>query len=292
MTAVATTLHADEVPTDEHLVRRLLADQFPQWAGLPVRRHSSTGSDHVLYRLGDNLVVRMPRQPGVDRQVDKEGEWLPRLAPCLPVAVPVPVARGEPGEGYPFGWSVYRWLDGEDAPDEGVDDPALAEDLARFVNALWAIDTTGAPRSGRGVPLATRDEPVRAAIAELDAKEAVSAWERALEAPEWEGPPVWVHGDLAGENVLLREGRLAAVIDFGVLGTGDPAVDLIAAWSILAGGAREVFHAAAGVDDATWERGKGWALSTGLIALPYYAATHPPRAANARYRIAQVLADG
>jgi aminoglycoside phosphotransferase (APT) family kinase protein len=292
MTAVATTLHADEVPTDARLVRSLLAAQFPEWAALPVRRHTSTGSDHVLYRLGGDLVVRMPRQSGVDRQVEKEEEWLPRLAPQLPVAVPVPVARGEPGEGYPFGWSVYRWLDGEDARAEGVDDHALAEDLAQFVTALWAIDTTGAPRSGRGVPLATRDGPVRAAIAELGATSAVAAWERALQAPEWDRPPVWIHGDLAGENVLLREGRLAAVIDFGVLGVGDPAVDLIAAWSILAGRARDVFRAEVGVDDGTWERGKGWALSTGLIALPYYGVTHPPRAANARFRIGQVLADG
>jgi aminoglycoside phosphotransferase (APT) family kinase protein len=301
MSTVAATLHANEVPSDEYLVRRLLAAQFPEWAELPLRRHSTTGSDHVQYRLGDELVVRMPRKAGVDPQVDRERTWLPRLAPLLPAAVPEPVAKGEPGEGFPFFWSVYRWIDGEDPPADGVDDPVLAQQLGRFVAALEAIDTAGAPVAsrenfGRGLPLATRDEPTRIAIAELEGEiespAVTAAWEAALAVPEWSGPPMWVHGDLTPENVLVRGSNLAAVIDWGCMGAGDPAVDVMAAWSLFPRAAREVFRGAVEFDDDTWARGRGWALSTALIALPYYAETHLPRAANARFRIEQVLADG
>jgi aminoglycoside phosphotransferase (APT) family kinase protein len=301
MTAVAARLHADEVPSDEQLVQRLVSAQFPQWAGRPVRRHETTGSDHVQYRLGDDLVVRMPRKAGVDRQVDKERFWLPRLAPSLSAAIPEPVAKGAPGEGFPFSWSVYRWLEADDAPAEGVDDATLAHELARFAVELRRIDPAGGPAPspsnfGRGEPLAIRDEPTRFAIRELageiDTRAVTAAWEAALRAPLWTAEPVWVHGDLAPENILLREGRLAAVIDWGCLGVGDPAVDVMAAWAILCGDARDVFRRAAEVDDDTWARGRGWALSTALIALPYYGETHPPRAANARFRIREVLADG
>jgi aminoglycoside phosphotransferase (APT) family kinase protein len=299
MAAVAQRLHANEVATDERLVRGLLADQFPEWAHLPTERVRTPGSDHVLYRLGEELVVRLPRKKGVDEQVDKERTWLPRLAPLLPYAVPVPVARGMPSAHFPFSWSIYRWLDGVN-PYEGTDDRALAVDLARFIGALQRIDTDGGPAAGdqnfgRGGPLASRDEPTRAAIAELegrvDAAAVTAAWEDALQAPPWQGPPVWLHGDLTSENLLVRQGSLAAVIDFGCLGVGDPACDVMVAWALLAGDARRVFRTELGVEDATWTRGRGWALSTGLIALPYYGETHPPRALNARYRIAEVLAD-
>ena len=300
MSAVAPTLHADEVPSDEHLVRRLLAAQFPEWSGLPVQRHGTTGSDHALYRLGDELVVRMPRKAWVDLQVDKEREWLPRLAPHLPAAVPEPLAKGRPGEGFPFWWSVYRWLDAQDPPAEGVDDPVLAAELGQFVVALRSLDTAGGPIAGpqnfgRGVALEIRDEATRRAITQLEGEFGVAAitaaWEDALRAPVWDGPPVWVHGDLTPENILVRDGRLAAVIDWGCMGMGDPAVDVMAAWSIFPAAARQAFRDAAAVDDATWARGRGWALSTALIALPYYGETHPPRAANARFRIREVLAD-
>jgi aminoglycoside phosphotransferase (APT) family kinase protein len=299
MPAVARRLHTDEVETDGALVRRLLADQFPRWAELPIERVRTPGSDHVLYRLGDDLVVRLPRKEGVDQQVDKEREWLPRLAPLLPHAVPGPVAKGRPSAEYPFCWSVYRWVDGTN-PGDGVETCELAVDVARFVAALQRIDTKGGPPAGvqnfgRGRPLADRDAPTRAAIAELDGRVDVAAvtaaWEDALRAPAWDGRPVWLHGDLTPENLLVRGDRLAAVLDFGCLGVGDPACDLMVAWTLLGVEARGVFRAALDVDDASWARGRGWALSTGLIALPYYKDTHPVRAANARYRIAEVLAD-
>ncbi len=296
---IAERLHANEVPIDEQLVRSVLADQFPEWAGLALARVLTPGSDHVLYRLGDELVLRFPRKEGVEAQVDKERTWLPRLAPLLPNAVPVPVAKGSRSGPFPFAWSVYRWLEGVNPPD-GADWVDLAIDLAGWVTALQRIDTSGGPRAGeqnfhRGAPLAHRDGPTREAIARLgrqvDGAAVAAAWESSLQAPTWDRAPVWLHGDLTPENLLVREGRLAAVIDFGCLGVGDPACDLMVAWSVLTAEARAVFRSAVAIDDTTWLRGRGWALSTALIALPYYEHTHMPRAANARYRISEVLAD-
>jgi len=200
---------------------------------------------------------------------------------------------------YPFSWSIYTWLDGE-IPTEGIAAPELAQDLARFVTTLQSLDFPGGPAPGsenfgRGEPLARRDAATRAAIAQLaglvDVPAVTAAWEDALNTPAWEGRPVWLHGDLTTENILVRDGRLAAVLDFGCLGVGDPACDLMVAWSLMTAEDRRVFRAEVGVDDETWARGRGWALSTALIALPYYDQTHPPRAANARYRIAEALGD-
>jgi len=297
--AVADVLHENEVPVDDIVVRRLLGEQFLEWSTLPLERVATPGSDHVLYRLGRELVVRLPRKEGVDPQIDKEQTWLPRLAPLVSCALPTPVAKGKPSRMYPFSWSVYTWLGGE-TPPEGMAASELARDLARFVATLQSVDLPGGPAHGsenfgRGEPLARRDAATRAAIAELDevvdVRAVAAAWEHALAAPVWEGPPVWLHGDLTTENILARDGRLAAVLDFGCLGVGDPACDLMVAWSLMTPEDREVFRTEVGVDEATWARGRGWALSTALIALPYYGETHPPRASNARYRIAEVLRD-
>ena len=281
----AKKMHVDEVETDVTLVRRLLAAQFPQWADLPIEPVPSAGTDNALYRLGDDMAVRLPRIHWATGQVEKEQRWLPKLAPHLPLAIPVPLAMGEPGEGYPWRWSVYRWLEGENTTLEQLDDPhQAAVDLARFITALQHIDAAGGPppgehNSSRGVPLATRDARVRAAIAALDGMidsgAVTAAWEAALRAPVWPGAPVWIHGDLQGGNLLAREGRLCGVIDFGCLGVGDPACDLIVAWNFLSAETRDTFRAALAVDDATWERGRGWALSVALIALPYYLNTNP-----------------
>lgn len=294
-------MHADEVETSAALVRRLLAAQFPRWAHLPITPVPSAGTDNALYRLGDDMVVRLPRIHWAVGQVDKEQRWLPRLAPLLPLDIPVPLAAGAPGAGYPWRWSVYRWLDGENATLDRLADPGqAAADLAGFVAALQRIDATGGPPPGdhnswRGVPLARRDAATRAAIAALrgilDTDAATTAWEAALAAPAWGGPPVWLHGDLQAGNLLARDGRLSAVIDFGCLGVGDPACDLLPAWSLFTAETRPVFRAALAVDDATWARGRGWALSFGLIALPYYWDTNPGLAAIARHAIAEALAE-
>jgi aminoglycoside phosphotransferase (APT) family kinase protein len=282
-------------------VERLLATQFRQWADLSIRPVDSAGTDNALYRMGDDMVVRLPRIHWAVGQVGKEHRWLPRLAPFLPLAIPVPLAKGEPDKGYPWFWSVYRWLEGENATIESIADPRqAATDLALFLTALQRLDSTGGPppgphNSSRGVPLVKRDAHTRAAIAALDGlldTGAVTvAWEAALHAPAWRGPPVWVHGDLQSGNLLARRGRLSGIIDFGCLGVGDPACDVMAAWTFLSAETRDAFRAVLEVDDATWARGRGWALSFGLIALPYYRSTNPILAGIARRAIDEALFD-
>ncbi len=294
----ARKMHADEVDTDVSLVRRLLAAQFPQWADLPIEPVESAGTVHAIYRLGKDMAVRLPRVPGVTESMEKEHLWLPILAPVLPLAVPVPLAIGMPAEGYPWRWSVCRWLAGETASIERIGDLCeAAADLARFVTALQRIDATGGPppSGDRGVPLAARDSRTRAAIAALDGildtAALTAAWDAALRAPVWHGPPVWIHGDLLPGNLLVVRGRLSAVIDFGVLGVGDPACDLVVAWTLLSGESRDRFRRVLSVDEGTWARGRGWALSVALIALPYYLDTNPGFASIARYTIDEVLGD-
>jgi aminoglycoside phosphotransferase (APT) family kinase protein len=294
-------MHADEVDTDASLVSRLLSEQFPQWARLPTRPVSSAGTDNALYRLGDDMVVRFPRIAEAAAQVDKEQRWLPTLAPGLPLDVPVPLAEGEPGHGYPWRWSICPWLEGQDATVAPVADPReAAVTLGSFVTALQSIDASGGPAPGqhnsfRGEPLAARDPETRAAIAELhalvDADAATAVWEAALETPVWEGRSVWLHGDLLATNILVRSGRLSGVIDFGCLGVGDPACDVMVAWTYFLPDTRRVFRDAIQVDQATWHRGRGWALSFGLIAMPYYQTTNPVLAAIARRAVDEAIAD-
>ncbi|MGV4886094.1 aminoglycoside phosphotransferase family protein [Streptomyces viridosporus] len=292
----AVRMHPDEVDVDAALVGRLVAGRFPRWAGLPVERLRSSGTENAMFRLGPDLVVRLPRHPGAVEGVAHEQRWLPRLGPLLPFAAPEPLGRGGPGEGFPWPWSVYRWLEGANPVAGALDDPvSLARDLAAFVTALRGVDATDGPPCHRGVPLAHRDAPTREAIARLAGRvdtDAVTAlWEEALGAPEHAGAPVWAHGDLSPGNVLVGGGRLTAVIDFGSVGVGDPAVDLIVAWNLLPAEARGAFRAAVGADEAQWARGRGWALSIALIALPYYWDTNPPLAANSRHVIKEILAE-
>lgn len=296
---MAGPMHDDEVSTSIELVGRLLTDQFPQWAGLPIQPVRSAGTDHAIYRLGEEMAVRLPLRPSSAGQVEKEQLWLPRLGPHLPCPISRPLGLGAPGQGYPWNWSICAWLPG-DGPAPDADMVPLAEDLARFVAALQAIDPTDGPAPGRhnfgrGVPLAARDAFTREAIARseglTDTAAATKAWEADLAAPAWSAPPVWVHGDLCPGNLLVADGRLAAVIDFGGLAVGDPACDLIVAWNLLSGPAREAFRATLGVDEATWARGRGWALSVALLQLPYYQHSNPVLATNARRTVAAVLAD-
>ena len=294
-------MHLDEVDTNISLVVRLLITQFPQWANLPIEPVHSAGTGNALYRLGDDMVVRLPRIPSAVGQVDKEQKWLPRLAPFLPLDIPVPLAKGKPSEGYPWHWSVYRWLEGEDATSAPIPDLRQAAiDLAQFIVALQQIEAIGGPPPGqhnffRGVPLAMRDQETRDAIAALDdlldTSEVTAAWDAAIETPAWAEAPVWLHGDLHAGNLLVQQGGLSAVIDFGGLGVGDPACDVMAAWLLPSAEDRVVFREVLQVDDATWARGRGWALSFGLIALPYYQATNPVLAGIARRAINEVLAD-
>jgi aminoglycoside phosphotransferase (APT) family kinase protein len=294
----APKMHADEIDTDVALVRRLLAGQFPHWADLAINPVVSYGTDHDIYRLGDDLAARLPRIGWAIKQAAKEAEWLPKLAPHLPLAVPVQLAMGHPAEGYPFEWSIYQWLRGENANGtiDDLDQAAVA--LAAFVNALRQIDTTDAhprPRGSRGAPLAELDEQVRHSIAELgdrvDSNAALLSWEESVNASEWDGDEVWVHGDLLPGNLLVVAGRLSAVIDFGCLNVGDPACDLQPAWNVFAGDSRTRYRNELQVDGASWLRGRGWALCQAVVALPYYWDTNSGMIRQASHALAQVLAD-
>jgi aminoglycoside phosphotransferase (APT) family kinase protein len=285
-------VHDNEAPTSVELVARLVAQQFPQWAQLPLAQLPLGGTDHALYRIGDGLVARMPRIGWAAGLAVKDARWLPFLAPHLPLTVPTPLAVGEPGFDYPFHWSVVPWLAGSNPRSSDAD---LALRLAGFIKALQGIDTTGAPEAGRGRPVSALDEAARSAITELgdriDGPRVTAAWDRVMAAAPWPGPPVWVHGDLAPGNLLVRQGKLTAVIDWGAAGVGDPAVELMPAWSLFDAAARRVFREAVGCDEDTWQRGRGWALISSLMALPYYEKTFPGIVAESHRKIAAVLED-
>ncbi|MFI6490222.1 aminoglycoside phosphotransferase family protein [Streptomyces sp. NPDC050564] len=298
----------DGVLIDADLVRRLLAAQFPQWAELPLSPVPLSGMDNATFRLGEDLSVRLPRYSHWVGQVEREHRWLPLLAPHLPLRVSEPVAKGEPGEGYPYPWSVYRWLEGEPATTEGLVDPvAAAVQLAGFITALHKLDATGGPgpepsNAFRGVPMGDERDSlaaearVRPKIEALkgmvDTDAVTEVWEAALAAPAWDAPPVWIHGDLATGNLLAVDGRLSAVIDFGTLAVGDPAVDLLPAWMFLPAQARGAFRAALDLDDATWARGRGWALA-GSLPVPDdpFFQKDPARVTAALHHLEQVIAD-
>jgi aminoglycoside phosphotransferase (APT) family kinase protein len=304
-------MHDDEVETDVALVGRLLAAQFPHWADLPVSAVDSAGTDNAMYRLGDELAVRLPRIAWAVGPVQREYQWLPRLAPSLPVEVPLPLALGAPGEGYAWPWTVCRWVPGvhpsvglggdtgsmsADTGAGAAGERRLARDLAAFVRAMRDLDPAEAPTTAWPRPL--RDEDAFARTnADLLADElgpshevVLELWQEAITAPGPESRQ-WIHGDLSPGNVLMRDGRLAAVLDFGAMGLGDPASDHRIAWNLLTPDARAVFRAEVGADDETWARSRGWALLQALAQLPYYAARNPPLAANARRVIAELVAE-
>jgi aminoglycoside phosphotransferase (APT) family kinase protein len=267
------------VPVDAVLVRRLIAAQFPEWMHLPVKQVEPGGWDNRTFRLGERMSVRLPSAAAYAAQVEKEHHWLPKLAPHLPVPIPVPLAKGASTEDYPWSWSVYGWLNGQPATAELIADlPAFARSVAEFLVALQGVDPEPGPPAGqhnfyRGGQLAVYDVETRAALsalaARIDTAAAEAVWEAAL-ASEWRGSPVWVHGDIACGNLLVADGKLYAVIDFGSSAVGDPACDLAIAWTLFAGESRQAFRAALPLDDATWARGRGWALWKALIT----AASH------------------
>jgi aminoglycoside phosphotransferase (APT) family kinase protein len=291
-------MNPDEIDIDLPLVRKLIARQMPQWTDLPIAEVRSSGSDNAMYRLGDEMVVRLPRLPGAVAQLATEQWWLPWLAPLLPLAIPVPLAKGFPDEGYPFPWSVYRWLEGENVEAQpGVDLADAAIRLGRFVAALQRVDTTAAPPSFRGGPVSLLDDRVRreirdlSAIGMVDPDLALGAWETAMSAPVWEGPPVWAHADLHPVNLLARHGRLTAVVDFGGLGVGDPAIDMLPAWAWLTAEARDLFRREVKPDAGTWARGRGWGLGLGVGAVHHYRNTNPVLAAIGQRAIREVISD-
>lgn len=289
--AVPLRMHEDEVEIDAALVRRLVATQFPDLADQPLRSVEPWGTDHGIWRLGGDLVVRLPRIHWAADQVDKEATWLPRLARYLTVRLPEPIAIGEPAASYPYRWAIHRWLPGEPARLERIDDPsAFADDLARTVIELRSVPIEDAPPArNRARPLLEYDESTRRAIAAasqlIDAGAALGVWQEALAAPPHHDAPVWVHGDLEG-NCLLAEGRLSGLVDWGSACAGDPAVDVQVVWSpLFTDGARARFLDLVDADDATIARSRGAAINQACAALPYYLHTYPLIVERSRHKL-------
>jgi len=293
------TSHADEVPTDAALARRLVAAQFPEWAHRPVVAAPSQGTDNAMFRLGDELAVRLPRVPWAAAPLEREYRWLPRIAPHLPVAVPLPRALGRPADGYPWHWTVCRWLVGEH-PTVGDETDAsaaartpqhdLARDLAAFARAMRDLDPDGAPTTAWPRPVAEEDEFVSGQLAAVGATELDAFWSAARSAR----PPAtrtWIHGDLSPGNLLVADGRLTGVLDFGTMGLGDPASEHRVAWNLLEPDARETYRAAVNADDAEWARARGWALLQALAQLAHVAERHPAIAENARHVLGELTAE-
>jgi aminoglycoside phosphotransferase (APT) family kinase protein len=282
------------------LVCRLIAEQFPQWAHLPVRPVELDGWDNASFRLGDDMSVRLPSDEAYAAAVDKEHRWLPVLADQLPLPIPRPLGKGRPGCGFPRSWSVYQWLPGQPAMFDRIDDlRQFATDLAGFLRALYRIDPAGGPPGGehnfwRGGPLTVYDAATRRSIEtladEFDPARTSAVWEAALAAP-WNGRVVWVHGDVAPGNLLTENGRLSAVIDFGTSAVGDPACDTAMAWTFFAGDSQDTFKAGLGFDPGTFARGRGWALWKSMLVLIGAREDDPEDAAYTRNVIQEILAD-
>ncbi|MCO4216356.1 MULTISPECIES: aminoglycoside phosphotransferase family protein [Bacillus] len=273
-------MHADELKIEERLVRRLLVDQFPRWAELPLRKVEPVGTVNAVFRLGDEYSIRLARREGPTTPGGSEFLWLPKIAPLVPLEIPVPIAQGRPNNEYPWFWEIHSWLKGETVPIEALEEIQAARDLAEFVLALQQVDPTGGPL-GRGIPLAQRDKDFRYWLARFNGDPAVSAvWESALSAPPWNGPPVWHHGDLDVRNWLVRDKRISGVIDWGTMGIGDPACDVMVAWKLHSPEARDVFLDATRTDDATLARARGWVVSQAVAILAYYTPQNNPTLYN------------
>jgi aminoglycoside phosphotransferase (APT) family kinase protein len=292
-------LHDDEVTIDADTVRRLVAEQFPSLSDLPLAEFPSTGTINAIYRLGDELCVRLPRVERWANCLEQECTWLPLLAPRLTLQVPEPVVKAPPTSYYPFSWAIFRWIDGDTyAPDRVNDELQAAADLAQFVTELRSANLPAIadqpPYVGRR-PLAELDAYVRNWIAQagdlIDGQAVTAAWEDAVQGPQWDGTCAWIHCDLLPPNLLVKDGRLRAVIDFGAVGLGDPATDLGPAWSVFGQAGRRVYRSLVGADDDTWRRGRGIAISHAVGLVPYYVVTNPALSALGRRMLGEILAD-
>lgn len=290
-------MHENEFEIDECLVHALLKSQCPHWANLPLKPMLSSGTDHALFRLGSEYVIRLPRIDWATKNINKECEWVPKISRFLKIPISEPLFKGNPNKSYPWSWTVAKWNEGHNPNFEKENEyELLAKDLAFFLNELHGIKLANGPSSRRGIPLKELDVQTRKAIGklegEIDIQSITSLWNHLLNIPPWSKDPVWVHGDFLPGNILVKNNRLSAVIDFSDVGIGDPACDLIIAWSLLKSHSRESFREnLENIDDDTWERGRGWALSIALIMLPYYKNSNPILASLARRMIENVLCD-
>ena len=286
------------IELDEIVARKIIDAQFPEYKHLTLDPIVSGGTDNTMFRLGDTLCARFPKRKEAVPQIEKEQIWLPKLA-GLPLNIPRPMGRGDETAEFPYAWSLYEWLPGGSLVENAVEDwSSAAATLADFVMGLQTKDVTAAPLAGvqnhyRGVALEKRDELTKAAIAgladEYPEKTLLRVWEDAMRTPKYAGDPVWLHGDLQGGNILVENGRLSAVIDFGLSGIGDPACDLMVAWSVLPKSARSIFKERVGVPEDAWRRGLGWALSVSVIALEYYRGRNQTLSQISRQTIDAIL---
>ena len=290
---------SQSIQITETLVRGLIAAQFPQWAELPVRLTPQSGWDNRCFLLGETMVARLPSAQGYEAQIHREQRWLPYLRTHIPVEIPEPLALGQPGRGYPWSWSIYRWIEGDTAATSPPSDVGkFAEDLALVLNAIHEAPAESGPAPGpenfhRGGELKVYDAQARQAIAALSGRigaGALAAWEAGL-ASRWSQAPVWVHGDIALGNILVRSGRLAALIDFGQVCIGDPACDLAIAWTYLRAQHRQTFRNRLKIDTATWQRGRAWALWKAAIVAAGIVDTNAPEGKVSRLTIDEILSD-
>lgn len=290
-------LHDGEFHIDDDLVRGLIADQLPAWSGLELRRIETSGTVNVIYRLGTDKLVRLPRLDAFSNGPLREARWLPEFASRVPLQIPEHLVLGTPTEAYASAWSVLSWIPGDNATPASLSDlNRTAEQLGEFVLALRKVGTEGAPDGSYcGHGLAGRDADARRAIGQLpdgfDRSALIEVWESCLAAPVWNGEPTWFHSDLHSGNLLARDGDLVAVIDFEGCSVGDPSSDLIAAWWLFAEPSRITFRETVNPDEASWRRGKGWALYMAVAAIPYYGVTNPGFTDMARHAIDEILSD-
>ncbi len=287
-------MHQGEIEIDIALVRQLLTEQFPHLVEKTITLVQSTGTVNAIYRLGDDLYVRLPRLAKWADSVNREWQWLPRIAPHVSLTIPQPVARGKPTIFYPYPWAIYRWIEGASYQDDLIsNERQAAHDLANFILELRRVNMQGAPHGGRA-PLPELDTVTRSAIKAshevIDTVAALEVWTRALQVPAWNGKPVWIHGDLLKSNLLVHAGQLCAVIDFGGVGIGDPAADIVAAWAVFNQEGRDVFRQALGVDDDTWYRARGYALHQSVLIIPYYPETNPHFVTMAKRIVNELIA--
>ena len=293
---VQVKMHKGEIDINMALVRRLLTEQFPHLAERPITLIRSTGTVNAVYRLGDDLCVRLSRGAKWADNPDREWEWRPQNAPHVSLAIPQPVARGKPTNIYPYPWAIYRWIEGASYQDDLIsDERQVAHDLVNFILELRRVDRQGAPRGGRA-PLSELDAVTRSAIEAsrgvIDTKAVLAAWNRSLAVPAWNGKPVWIHGDLLKSNLLVRNDQLCAVVDFGGVGIGDPAADVIPAWAVFNRVGREAFRQALAVDDETWNRARGYALHQAVMIIPYYPETNPQFVTMAKRTVNELIEAG
>jgi aminoglycoside phosphotransferase (APT) family kinase protein len=284
--------HYKQIHFTKSLVSGLIREQFPAWASLVIEPVEHGGHDNRTFRLGEEMLIRLPSNESYAPQVLKEQKWLPILAKHLSHPISKPIAMGQPSNVYPWHWSIYQWLPGKSANLINLSDiklKKLATDLAQFINELHQINSENAPKPGehnywRGAQLSVYDEETRQAIVNLQniicPVRATIVWEKAL-CSRWTKKPVWLHGDLASGNILLNSNmQLSGVIDFGCMAVGDPACDLVIAWTLLKNKSRIVFQEKVNLDLATWERARGWALWKALITFNKFKGRASPNASK------------